>query len=132
MKWSQGFIYAQKALFLPIRTYVIKFLQTVLTNSTESFPSFSVQANISWYLTYLNETEQNFTKSNEISQHKTIFLSHFVIFQYVLLSLSMILKDFCKILVSVWLFHIFKISDLAMAKDEKIIIAVTYHTYLQV
>jgi hypothetical protein len=43
-----------------------------------------------------------------------------------LFSLSTISKVYCKILVLLWLIQNFKISDLAMAKVEKINIAVTY------
>jgi hypothetical protein len=41
----------------------------------------------------------------------------------------MILKVFCKILVSFGLVQILEISDLAMMKGEKVNIAVTYSSF---
>jgi hypothetical protein len=63
---------------------------------------------------------------NKISQSKTMFSSNFVVFHYLSHSLLMVSKDFCKIYVSLGLFQNLDILDLALAKDEKVNIAVTY------
>jgi hypothetical protein len=59
------------------------------------------------------------------TQYKTILSSHFAVFCFLLLSLSIVLKVFGKISVSFGLFQILEILDLSMAKDEKVNIAVT-------
>jgi hypothetical protein len=53
-----------------------------------------------------------------------MFLFNFIVFLFTLILLSMISKVFGKISVSLRLFKILEISELAIAKDEKVYIAV--------
>ncbi len=64
-----------------------------------------------WYFMVFNKPLWNFTTSNKILHHQTMFLSNFMVICYLLLLVSMSLKVLCKILVSVWLFQNLEISD---------------------
>jgi hypothetical protein len=64
--------------------------------------------------------------SNKISPYTTLISFTFIAFHYLLLSLLVILKVYCKISVLLGLAQNLQISDLAMAKVEKFNIAVTF------
>jgi hypothetical protein len=57
--------------------------------------------------------------------------SYFVLFCYLSLSLLMISEVYAKSLVLFRLFQFLEISDLAMAKDEEVDIAVTYNIHFR-
>ncbi len=98
----------------------------ILWNPTKCY---EIQQNVMKF----NKMLWNSTKFYEVSWHLMKFhginyaLSYLALFHNLLFFLSMILKVFVKILVSFGRFQIWEILDLAMAKDEKVIIAVTYY-----
>ncbi len=61
--------------------------------------------------------------SNKISRCKSFILSNFIVFSF---TFAFAFDVYCKILVSFRQVHNLEISDLAMAKVENIIIAVSY------
>ncbi len=112
----------KKNLFLPTRTYLWNIWRQ-FSQIAESFGLFQKIDNILWYLT-------NLMKFNEISQHLTKFWCKKLCFSPILLLITFAFDDFESLLQNFSfifrLFQILEISNLTMAKDEKVSIKVTY------